>query len=146
MASTWITRGVTAAVMTGTVLMTANPASAASYWNSSAPTAATSVSNVYQKSVTIGSRTFSIQLRVGKWGSNTYFWARAPKDSDASGANLYLSVYNASTKKWESRWENLKRVTTYTDAHRSRSGYGFKACAADSMVGSKWHCTSVWWV
>ncbi|GAA2856364.1 hypothetical protein [Nonomuraea rubra] len=146
MESSWISRGVTAAAMAGITLLSTTPASAASYWNSSAPTAATSVRNTYEKSVTIGSRTFTIQLRVGKWGSNTYFWARAPKDSHAYGAHLYISVYNPSTKKWESRSEALNKKTAYTDAHRSLYKYGYKACASDSMIGSRWICTSTWWV
>ncbi|WP_127930974.1 hypothetical protein [Nonomuraea polychroma] len=146
MESSWISRGVTAVAMAGITLLGATPASAASYWNSSAPTAATSVRSVYEKTVTIGSRTFTIQLRVGKWGSNSYFWARAPKDSDAYGVNLYISVYNPSTKKWEWRMEGVSKKTAYTDAHRSISKYAYRACASDSMIGSRWVCTSTWWV
>ncbi|MGI5282594.1 hypothetical protein ACQEVF_04615 [Nonomuraea polychroma] len=147
MKSSWISRGVTAVAMAGITLLGATPASAASYWSSSAPTAATSVRSLYEKKVTLGGRSFTIQLRVGKWGSNTYIWARAPKDSDAYGANLSLQVYNPSTKKWESRFEGLNKKTAYTDAHRSLHKYGYKACAKDSGLGGNAPtCTSTWWV
>lgn len=135
-----------AATVAGITLLSTTPASAAGYWSSAAPTAATSVSNLYEKTVTVSKQTFKIQLRVGKWGSNTYIWARAPKGSATKGQNLFISVYNPSTKRWESRSKTIKN-TTYTDAHRSLHKYGYKACAkAPGLGGTPAVCTSTWWV
>ncbi|MGN9837838.1 hypothetical protein ACTMTI_06935 [Nonomuraea sp. H19] len=126
---------MTAVAMAGITLLGATPASAASYWNSEVPPNATSVGTVTEKKVTIGGRTFTIQLRSGKYGNLNYFWARAPKDSDASGVILIIHVYNISTKKWESRHTSLNKKTAYTDAHRSIHKFGYKACAKDSGLG-----------
>ncbi|MFI7133882.1 hypothetical protein ACIBQ1_49965 [Nonomuraea sp. NPDC050153] len=146
MERSWISRGVTAAAMAGITLLSATPASAESYWSTAAPTSATSVGNLYEKTVTVANKKFTVQLRSGKWSSYTYIWARAPKNSSANGNHLYLSVYNPSTKKWEDRWETIKN-TTYTDAHRARAKYGFKACAKQpGLGGSPAVCTSTWWV
>ncbi|MFG1943777.1 hypothetical protein [Nonomuraea sp. NPDC048826] len=147
MGSSWISRGVTAAVIAGVTLLGTTPASAASYWSSAASANATSVGTVTEKKVTIGGRTFTIQLRVGKYGSHSYMWARAPKDSDAYGVLLIMQVYNASTRKWESRHEFLNKKTAYTDAHRSVHKYGYKACAKDSGLGGAAPvCTGARWV
>ncbi|TYB66110.1 hypothetical protein FXF51_18120 [Nonomuraea sp. PA05] len=147
MRSLWISRATTAAAaLAGLTLLSTTPASAASYWNSSAGANATSVGTVTEKTVTVAKKTFKIQLRVGKYGGLSYFWARAPKDSDANGINLSLSVYNPSTRKWESRSKSINN-TTYTDAHRSIHKYGYKACAkAPGLGGSAPVCTSARYV
>ncbi|MFC4115305.1 hypothetical protein [Nonomuraea zeae] len=127
--------------------VTGASASAAGDWNSAAPTAATAVSNVYEKTVAVAKKKYTLQLRVGKWGSNRYFWARVPKNSGANGNSLWLSVYNPKTGKWTSSgWRAIKN-TTYSDAHRARTGYGYKACTKQpGLGGSAGVCTSTWWV
>ncbi|UBU15852.1 hypothetical protein [Nonomuraea gerenzanensis] len=147
MKSSWISRGVTAAAaLTALTLLSTTPASAASYWNSAVAPNATSVGTVVEQKVTVSKRTFTIQLRVGKYGSLSYFWARAPKNSNANGMDLFLSVYNASTRKWESRRKMISN-TTYTDAHRSIHKYGYKACAkAPGLGGTAAVCTSARYV
>lgn len=142
MKTSWITPGITAMAMAGITLLSAAPAAAESYWSSAAPTAATSVRNLYEKTVS----GYKIQLRVGKWGSNTYIWARAPKDANAEHKYIIVSVYNPSIKKWTQRSEQINN-TTYTDAHRAKSGWGYQACTrTDPIGGAAAVCTSIWWV
>ncbi|MGP3965347.1 hypothetical protein ACTWPT_56305 [Nonomuraea sp. 3N208] len=129
--------------MAGITLLGALPASAASDWHSAPPTDATSVGTVTEKKVNFGG-TFTIQLRVGKYGTSNYFWARAPKDSDARSKLLFLSVYNPSTKKWESSPYKIISNTSYTNAYRSRHKYGYRACVKTGSSPAQ--CTSTWWV
>jgi hypothetical protein len=142
------------AAIVGTVSLAASiigttgaSASAAGDWNTAAPTAATSVRTVKDKQATVAKKTYTLQLRVGKWGSNNYFWARVPKNSGANGNNIWLSVYNPSTGKWISSSSKSIKNTTYSDAYRARSGYGYKACTKQpGLGGSAAVCTGVWWV
>ncbi|MFC5819471.1 hypothetical protein [Nonomuraea harbinensis] len=142
-----LARITVAAAVAGVTLLSTTPASASSYWSSSAPKYATKVGTLKTKSVRIGNGgSFTIQLRSGKWGSYSYLWARAPKDSDADSHRIILQVYNPKTGKWDSQSKGIKN-TTYSPAHRAIAGRLYKACAKASILGgSPATCTGSWLV
>ncbi|TDD10989.1 hypothetical protein E1292_06325 [Nonomuraea deserti] len=126
--------------------MSASSAQAAGYWSASAPKYATNVGNLTTKKVTVAKKTYTLQLRSGKWGANTYIWARVPKNSGANGNHLWLSVYNPSKGKWESSPQPLSiKNTTYSQGHRAKANWLYKACTKQpGLGGSAAKCTSTW--
>ncbi|TDE60318.1 hypothetical protein E1295_00270 [Nonomuraea mesophila] len=138
--------GTVALAASAALVMGASSAQAADYWSSSAPTAAKNVGNLLTKKVTVAKKTYTLQLRAGKAGTYTYIWARVPKNSGANGNHLWLSVYNPSTKKWQSSPHPLSiKNTTYSKAHRAKAGWLYKACTKQpGLGGSPAQCTGTW--
>ncbi|TDC07373.1 hypothetical protein E1267_13640 [Nonomuraea longispora] len=137
--------GTVALAASAALVMAASSAQAAGYWSKDAPRHATGVGNLTTKSVTVAKRTYTLQLRAGKWGANTYIWARVPKNSGANGNNVWLSVYNPSTKKWQNSPSQSIKNTTYSQAHRAKANWLYKACTKQpGLGGSAAKCTSTW--
>ncbi|WP_188189166.1 hypothetical protein [Nonomuraea sp. SYSU D8015] len=141
--------GTVGLVAAATLAMSTSTAQAASYWSSSAPKYATNVGTVTSKTVTVTPDTYTLQIRSGKWGGNYYLWARVPNPAGDAGDNdnLWLEVYNPTTKKWTSSGSTpIKSQTTYSKAHRSIAGWGYKACAKDNILGGSPAKCITWWV
>ncbi|TDD23390.1 hypothetical protein [Nonomuraea diastatica] len=137
--------GTVALAASAALVMSASSAQAAGYWSASAPKHATGVGNLTTKKVTVAKKTYTLQLRSGKWGANTYIWARVPKNSGANGNSLWLSVYNPSKGKWESSPLLSIKNTTYSQGHRAKANWLYKACTKQpGLGGSPAKCTSSW--
>jgi hypothetical protein len=141
--------GTVGLVAAATLAMSTSSAQAANNWSSSAPKYATNVGTVTSKTVTVRPDKYTLQIRSGKWGSNYYLWARVPNPAGNMGDNdiLWLEVYNPSTRKWESSGHtSIDSKTAYSKAHRSKAGWGYKACAKDVMPGGSAAQCITWWV
>ncbi|KAB8188920.1 hypothetical protein FH608_041265 [Nonomuraea phyllanthi] len=59
----------------------------------------------------------------------------------------WLEVYNPSKKKGESSGHTqIKSKTAFSEAHRGKAGWGYKACEKDVMPGGGAARCITWWV
>ncbi|MFB4270415.1 hypothetical protein [Nonomuraea sp. GTA35] len=142
--------GTVGLVAAATLAMSTASAQAAGYWSESAPKYATNVGTLTSKSVTVTPDTYTIQLRAGKYGGKSYIWARVPNPPGDAGGNdnLFFDVYNPGTGKWHTSGATypIKSRTTYSKAHQTKAGWGYRACAKDNIMGGSPAKCITWWV